>query len=61
MIPLTPEEAFDYVYRAVEKFIADGTCWQCALILASAKTGVHRERVEDIWIARQAQRLADPS
>lgn len=51
---LTPGEAFNSVYLAVERYIGMGLCWKCAIIMAADNTGVHRDRVEDVWIRKQA-------
>lgn len=57
---MTTAEAFESVYQAVERFIEKGLCWRCAIVMASDSTGVHRERVEDVWVLRQAELAAQP-
>lgn len=55
LTPRTPSEVFESLFLAVEQFIDKGLCWQCAVVMASESTGVSRERVEDVWIRRQAE------
>lgn len=57
--PITPGEAFDKLFQTVERFIEMGLCWKCAIVMASDKTGVHRDRVEDVWVRRQAELAAE--
>lgn len=58
--PLTPREAFEAVFEAVQGYAHKGLCLNCAIVMASESTGVSRDRVEDVWIDRQVELVTRP-